>query len=656
MLIGEENLGAMEYLIAKILAHRKDLTREQVQDLIEEKRREAQDLLSDEGSARLVAEELLIETEPTAAPSIEIRKLVAGLNDITLTGKVLTAEPLKSFVRQDGSTGRVVKILLGDETGKISCIVWDTKVEEILKHGDLAGRSITIRHGYTRAGLTGEVELNVGERSEIAVASEPEVEITLIGDVREPAIELNLLGIVHSRPRLYEFDRSGQRGTVLRTMLADKTGSMPIVAWNERAEELRNLKRGDVLRIRNGRLRRDNSGRLEIHLESRTKAVLLESPPKGFEVPEIRLHKIGELKPNLPTANLVARVVGVSSLQQVKRKSGERVAISRILVGDETGIVSVSLWDDKAELASQLRAGDIVRIEDAMPSLRLGQVSVSVGRTALVQRVEDTSETVNVKISKIGEVRSNSELVAIEGEVVAEPESREVTTAKGEKVQVTSTQIRDDTGEARVSFWRSHAAEAGKLRTGTRIRVYGLLPRPGLAEKTELNTVQASNLEVLAHTRDEHPPSNEIRNFIALKENEQVWVRAIVLDAGEDAALASVCSQCEEPVAPSDDQFVCPTHGVQAQPAWLLSAHMRLDDGTDTIVAKVRTKDPQSLIGKSVSWAQKEILTKRTSTVALPIDATGKLAGMRIEAFGIMRRDPQTGKLVLHTDKVFLQE
>jgi hypothetical protein len=83
---------------------------------------------------------------------------------------------------------------------------------------------------------------------------------------------------------------------------------------------------------------------------------------------------------------------------------------------------------------------------------------------------------------------------------------------------------------------------------------------------------------------------------------------------------------------------------------------MRLDDGTDTIMANVRTKEPHTLIGKSVNWAQKEILAKGTSTVALPIDITGKLAGMRIEAFGVTRRDPQTGKLVLDTDKVFLRE
>jgi len=657
----ESDLDSMEDLIARILSQRKDLTRERIQELIGEKKHEAHDLLSEEGAARLVAEELLVETERAETlPSISIAKLVAGLNDVTLTAKVEAVEPVKGFVRQDGSAGQVMRILLSDETGKIACAVWDAKADEIARLGDLAGKSIDIRHSYTRAGLAGEVELNASERCEITTASDIETSRKImfipIGEIKEPAIDLNLRGAILSVPRVYEFSRNGQKGTVLRTVLADKSGSVPLVAWNERAEDLRGLKRGQILEIQKGRLRRDNSGRLEVHLDDRAKTEIQAAAPEGFEVPEIKFHKVAELRPDLPTVNLVARIVGKSDSQQVQRPSGERVAVSRILAGDETGILSASLWDDKAELASHLRIGDTVQIEDAMPNLRLGQLSISVGRTASIQRVENPEREIQVRISKIRETTADSKIVAVEGEVVGEPEAREVTTGKGEKVRVTSAQVRDDTGEARVSFWRSHATEASKLEPGAKIRVYGLVPRQGLADGIELNTIQASSFELLTPTLKDRPSSDEIRQFIGLKENEQAWVRALVLDPGDDALLSSVCTQCEEPAVPSDDQFLCPTHGAQDDVTWLLTMSMRLDDGTDTIVAKVRTRDPQSLIGKSLASAQKEILAKNTGTVALPIDATGKLAGMRVEAFAVTKRDPQTGKLVLHTEKVFLQD
>jgi replication factor A1 len=649
-------LATVEELIEKILAQRKDSTREQVQSLIEEKKRDFDGLLSDQGAARLVAEELLVETEPATMPSMRIRDLVVGLNDATLSGKVVSVEQSKDFVRQDGSTGRVVNIVLEDDTGKVRCTIWDNKADEVVKYGDITGKPITIRHGYTRAGLTGEPELNAGERSEITIARKTETPTTAIGEIRGPALELNLLGIIHSQPRIYEFNRNEQKGTVLRTTLADNTGSIPLVAWNEKAEELRNVKKSDILKIQGGRLRRDNFGRLEIHLDNMAKVALLNEPPESFAIPEVKIQKISELKPDLPVANFVARVVGTSDTQQVRRKTGESVNVSRLLVGDETGIVSVSLWDDKAELSSKLKVGDIIKIEDARPTLQLGQVSISAGRTASIQKLKNESVSVEVKINKIAETGPQSGLVAVEAEAVADPELRDVTTGKGENVRVTSTRIRDDSGEARVSFWRSHAVEASKLRRGSRIRIYGLVPKLGLVGDTEFNTVQASKLEVLTPAETASPSADEFRQFLSLKEDEHTWVRAIVLDAGEDATLASVCGQCEQPVAPSNDHFVCPTHGALAEPTWLLTTRMRLDDGTDTIVANVRTKEPHTLIGKSVSSAQKEILAKGTSTVALPIDATGKLAGMRIEAFGVTRRDPHTKRLVLDTDKVILRE
>lgn len=651
-------MSTVDELIEKILTQRKDLTREQVQSLIEAKKLDFEGLLLDQGAARLVAEELLVETEPVAVPSMKVRDLVAGLNDTTLSGKVVSIEPSRDFVRQDGTAGRVLNVTLEDETGKVRCAIWDDKAVETVKHGDITGKPITIRHGYTRTGLAGEVELNAGERSEITIgvgAATP-APITTIGEIREPVIELNLLGIIHSQPRIYEFNRNGQKGTVLRTTLTDSTGSIPLVAWNERAEDLRNLKKSDILKVQGGRLRRDNIGRFEIHLDNMAQVAILEKPPEGFAIPELKIQKISELKPDLPATSFVARVVGTSETQRVQRKTGESVDVSRLLVGDETGIVSVSLWDDKAALASELKTGDIIQIEDARPTLQLGQVSISAGRTASIQKLKDKSETIEVKISKIAETGPQSGLVAVEGEVVADPELRDVTTGKGENIQVTSTRIRDGTGETRISFWRSHATEASKLQRGSRIRIYGLVAKPGLVGDMEFNTVQASKLEVLTRAEPAGPSADEFRQFLSLKENERVWVRAIVLDAGEDAALASVCDQCEQPVAPSDDHFVCSTHGPMVEPTWLLTTHMRLDDGTDTITANVRTKEPQTLIGKSVNWAQKEILAKGTSTVALPIDTTGKLAGMRIEAFGVTRRDPQTGKLVLDTDKVFLRE
>ena len=120
-------MSTVDELIEKILAQRKDLTREQIQSLIEAKKLDFEGLLLDQGAARLVAEELLVETEPVAVPSMKVRDLVAGLNNTTLSGKVVSIEPSRDFVRQDGSAGRVLSVVLEDETGKVRCAIWMTR-------------------------------------------------------------------------------------------------------------------------------------------------------------------------------------------------------------------------------------------------------------------------------------------------------------------------------------------------------------------------------------------------------------------------------------------------------------------------------------------------------------------------------------------------
>jgi ssDNA-binding replication factor A large subunit len=89
-----------------------------------------------------------------------------------LSGKVVSIEPSRDFVRQDGSAGRVLSVVLEDETAKVRCAIWDDKADQVTKYGEITGKSITIRYGYTRTGLAGEVELNVGERSEITLTAE----------------------------------------------------------------------------------------------------------------------------------------------------------------------------------------------------------------------------------------------------------------------------------------------------------------------------------------------------------------------------------------------------------------------------------------------------------------------------------------------------
>lgn len=661
-----EQLDDASGIIEKILAKRPDLTSERIHEMIEQKKREGKGLLSEEGAARLVAEALLVDTETRELRKVRIHNLVSGLNDVTLTGRVVVTWPIQEFQRRDGSQGKVTRITLADRTGRVRCAVWDKKADELSKAADLQGKLLRISHGYTREGLSGEPELHAGDRSELSIdpsevdpADFPRFDelFVPIAKISESDTEVNLVGLVQADPKLFSFTRNGREGKVLRALLADRTGMIALAAWNERAEELRDLKKQDVLQIINARVRRDTAGALELHAESRSQVAILRGEQARLERPTSALQKISDLTSALGHANLLVRVVKLGELREARRLTGETVRLSRLLVGDETGLVNVALWDERAELISKLREGDALLIEGARVRERMGEMTLSAGRLTTISVNPGGGEPPLPVVTRIGALSSARGLVIVEGTISEEPSGREIVTERGETVQVASLRLKDETGDVRISFWRQHAELAVRLRVGMKLRATGLRVRPGFTGGIELTSTPMTAVEILEKPAIERPMWGEVRQIIALKEEEQAWIRALVLEVSNDAFLFPVCGRCGHRIGFKDDGVLCDECGAVDSMGWRLSMRVRVDDGTGALDLDVETLKPEALLGKSLEWAQKEILAKRVSRLALPMDLIGKLTGMRIEASGVVRRDPATGKLgFLSKDIIALEQ
>jgi len=59
---------------------------------------------------------------------------------------------------------------------------------------------------------------------------------------------------------------------------------------------------------------------------------------------------------------LFARVVRVDPPRRIIRRDGGEGTVAALLAGDETGLVRVSLWDEKAEAVGEIRPGDVLEI------------------------------------------------------------------------------------------------------------------------------------------------------------------------------------------------------------------------------------------------------------------------------------------------------
>ena len=165
---------SLEEIVERILSSRSDLKRKEVLEMIEKKKREAGDFLTDETVARIVASELGVESRKKPLRlEIQIQDLVSGLNDVTVTGKVVAIYPPKKFTRRDWTEGKLASLLVSDKSGTLRVVLWDDKVDFVERGKIQREQKIRISHRYVREGWNG-MELHVGKRGSIEVLAASE--------------------------------------------------------------------------------------------------------------------------------------------------------------------------------------------------------------------------------------------------------------------------------------------------------------------------------------------------------------------------------------------------------------------------------------------------------------------------------------------------
>ncbi|MEM3061647.1 MAG: hypothetical protein QW265_04480, partial [Candidatus Bathyarchaeia archaeon] len=460
-------------------------------------------------AARLVAQELLIKTEGEKLEGVSISNLYDGLNDVTLIGRVITVWPTQEFQRPDGSLGKTMRVLIADKSGKVQCVIWNDQAEKLSKMDELTGKILKIAHAYTRRGLFDEVEVHCGERGELILSPSvneddyPRLKdfFTNLSELSFDRPEVNVRGIVKTPPKMMAFEIAGRTGKALRTRIIDHTGVAALVAWDEKADELSSLKKGDAIQIMSGRLKKGLSGFPEIHATKRSVVTLLKEKPIEMQSITLKIDKISELIPEMRWADLLVRVVKISEVKEVKRATGEQTLLGRLLVYDETGLMRVSFWDEKAKLLEKIKEGDFLFLEGVTVKEKFGRILISAGKTSSLLINPDLEEAKNIPptmpINKISELGKLKGLATIEGIVVESPSIREVFTAGGEAVKVATLMVDDGTGIVKVNLWRNLANTASTLELGTRVKIVGLQVRTGFLGEIELSSEPMTEIKVI---------------------------------------------------------------------------------------------------------------------------------------------------------------
>jgi ssDNA-binding replication factor A large subunit len=269
-----------EEIIQQILSKHPEVSRNQILETLETEKSKTGGLIADETLLRLIAARYGVEIlQDRVYRKLSISHLVPGLNDVTVTARVVAVYPPRTF--EGEKSGKFASLMIADKDNILRVILWNDKVE-LIEAGELkAGQIVRFSHGYTREDRKGKAELHLGNRSQIEV--EPKNikadEYPLIGKfatkiskITKAYENIHLTGTVKEIFPASTFTRSDMStGTVMRFTLADETGAIPVVVWNEKAEKLvKSLKVNANLQLVNAKVKENANGKLEVHVDSYT--------------------------------------------------------------------------------------------------------------------------------------------------------------------------------------------------------------------------------------------------------------------------------------------------------------------------------------------------------------------------------------------------
>src|SRR3989338_3088799 len=106
----------------------------EIEDRVEKKMKQLSGLISKEGAAHIVANELGVKVFEPLSGKLQIKNILTGMRDVETVGKVLQVSDAREFLRGD-AVSKVASMLIGDETGTIRVVMWGTQADNAANLG-----------------------------------------------------------------------------------------------------------------------------------------------------------------------------------------------------------------------------------------------------------------------------------------------------------------------------------------------------------------------------------------------------------------------------------------------------------------------------------------------------------------------------------------
>ncbi|MFA0832909.1 MAG: OB-fold nucleic acid binding domain-containing protein [Methanobacterium formicicum] len=600
---------------------------------------------------------------------------IKGDMEVNVIARVIRIPRVRSFDR-NGRDGKVASLELQDDSGTMQFTLWNKDTNLIddleLKEGD----AIKVLGAQSRV-RNGEVSLSHSWIGRIVKGKfdvpEYHEDILKIGDAHEMR-NVTLVGLVNKVYDTITFERDdGTTGKVKSMELQDDTGVIRLTLWNEDTEI--ETKKGDILKIIGGNIEFDDYSGTNYRVNTNWNTKLINNPPidqkmkdtlneVGKYIKPLKINELNSIEEDGEEVDIVGRVVNLYEPNEFQRDDGTSGMVRTAEIADDTGMVRVSLWDNKAEYP--MKEGDAIKIENARTRLGDYQVDLSVGKTSrLIEPTEEEIkdlpslkdvESMIYQTKKIHELVEGDRDVSLFGRVLSVAEPTQFTKSDGSTGIVRSMEIADDSGVVRVSLWDDQANTS--FKEGEAVKIEN--PRVNLRNNNiELSVGRTTIITKPEEDEASVPSLDEIegklypsKNIGDIEEGDQsIKVSGEVVDIRGSKILFEMCPNCNKRVNWVDNAYICDICGEEIKkPNMLMIISLMLEDDTGTISITFFRKAAEEVLGMTTAEAEEIIAT--TGDEGSLEEKVGDLVGRQITVIADASFDEYNEEVRLNARKM----
>jgi ssDNA-binding replication factor A large subunit len=325
---------------------------------------------------------------------LTLKDLYIGANDITIVARVLAVYPISEFNKKDGGTGRYRKVTLFDRDNQSKLTIWDDNPDAMKLYGISADTPVRVLNGYVRQGLDGKPNLNIGKKGKVELLEDEKLVSRLepltklskkVGEIGDSQTLAAVEGRCGTDSRTSTFSRKdGSSGSLTQFELRgdSEKDRIRVVVWDAIGLE---VKAGQAVLVTNLRVKKNLNGEDELHGDKGTLVRVTGAEMGGVPSKPAKVSQVKEARHRYDL-----EVMALSQLQvsDVQLKEGGSVRKGELVVGDDTGEISLTAWRDMVKMLEGVDVGDKVKVLGVMAQQsRMGGILLELDESSRIEKV-----------------------------------------------------------------------------------------------------------------------------------------------------------------------------------------------------------------------------------------------------------------------------